>query len=123
MNNWTIKDALVGIVTGIATTAAFGLIGGMEISDPTPTPTPNLFGSIFNDPSTTPCVYEDGSELLDEANADDPKLKTITPRACKWDAGSVGNRRGQSFVVLAVPDPRGPGVRLLYLYDDNHYEW
>lgn len=80
-------------------------------ADPIPTPAPvatstpaPLFASIFSDPNTPACEYEDGSELT-------------AGQVCRWDAGDAGNGYGSSFVVLMTGD--GSPV---YVYADGHAE-
>ena len=65
-----------------------------------------LFASIFTDPATPHCVYEDASEL------------TKPGQTCKWDAPEAGvNSLGSSFVVI-VTDDGCP----LYIYADGIVE-
>lgn len=65
-----------------------------------------LFTSLFTNPATPHCVYEDASEL------------TQPGQTCKWDASEDGvNGLGQSFVVI-VDDAGKP----LYVYADGHAE-
>jgi hypothetical protein len=120
------------IVSIIATTAliiaGMGIVGGLETADATQAPSPTLttpaqvmFHSIFTDASVPPCVYEDGSEMLDMALADDPNLVDITTRYCKWDAGDRGNGYGDSFIVIAAP-VAGGGVQLFYVYESGLIE-
>lgn len=55
---------------------------------------------------TTPdaCVYEDGSEMLDN-----PKQEV-----CIWDASESGNNVGDSFIVFKTEQDT-----LIYLYEDG----
>jgi len=120
-----IRTAAVAALTALAMVGGAAPTAIAMVAAPTPATAPavpNLFDLLFNDPATPACEWEDGSEMLEAALAEDPELNRVTSRACKWDAGDRGNGIGDSFVVLLTQVNKYGGAELLYIYADGHLE-
>ena len=63
-----------------------------------------IFWLISSFTAPDACIYEDGSEMLDNPRQE----------VCIWDASESGNNFGDSFIVMKSSDNT-----LIYLYEDG----